>query len=162
MKKQHIQRTVLIIAALVIWGNNIIQIFTGILDQDESDQLALKSIEPPDEMQTGQITTEAPFEYTAKYRDPFRVDFLRNPAPAPRLARQKENKRAELIIPELKYRGVISSGSRKMVMIEKSNNEIVFCHVSDEVDGVQIQQINEDSLLCQFKTRRFWLKLNAR
>lgn len=162
MKKQHIQRGVLIIAALVIWGNNIIQLVTGVLDQEETDAVSVDLSDSLNEMAVEPFEAAPSYTYQARFRDPFQPDCLRPPARPSKPVHRPEKKPAEIKIPSLHYRGVIQSRTGQMATVEKVNGEIVFTRVSDEVDGITIRKITEDSLQCQFQNKRFWLRLQAR
>lgn len=160
MKKQHIYRAILIIAALVIWGNNIIQFFSGIRDQEELDRISFKKEDHLESMVQDTVERDIAFQYQAKYRDPFKADFLliSEPSSKPVVVPKKQSVKKK--IPLYYYRGLIRSHTGQLAILENTNGEIVFTRISENVEGIVIQKITEDSLQCQYENKKFWLKLN--
>ena len=163
MKKQHIIRIILAIVALLVWGNNLIQLFTPISDDSFEDGYEKPAHDPAVETQDSLLVTE-PFVYSAQTRDPFQHAFS-NPRKKPAQTTKAINKvnptltKAKPAIPQLRLTGLIRDERGVMAILEKQNGEVVFAREKDEVDGVVLKKISGDSLSCSFGKERFWLKL---
>ena len=161
MRRKNVFVPVLILAALVIWGNNIYQLFfKPVQDNDEmilpqsGKSTNIKTVDPIQHIQ---------IPYTGKYRDPFSPSFME---PSQIATRKTETKKeapppiVKPIPPTLRLCGILSDSSGLLALIETVSRESFFVHPGDSVQDVEILRIENDHVECQFKDEKYplWLK----
>jgi Tfp pilus assembly protein PilP len=158
MKRKYLFRIILAVIALAVWGNNLVQIFTEIKEEDKDSSIQSFSAKQDTSSQSTLLNSD--FTYTGKYRDPFQQAFTNPEDSKVKASIPKKKELPKPVIPTLRYTGLIKDQQGRMAVIEKPNGEVVFAMESDEVDGVKIQKILGDSLQCRFGREQFWIRLN--
>ena len=161
MRKKNVFVPVLILAALVIWGNNIYQLF--LKPVQDNDEMILPQSGKRTEIKTEDSIEGVQIPYTGKYRDPFSPPYVESTQITTKKTEIKKEVAPPVvkpIPPTLRLCGILSDSSGLLALIETASRESFFVHPGDSVQSVAILGIENDHVVCQFKGENYplWLK----
>jgi Tfp pilus assembly protein PilP len=158
MNRKNAAVPILIVLAVLVWGNALYRLFAPSSDGDET-----AGTERPSVIALNDTTAVEGrgFVYTGAYRDPFRDRLRAEPADENASAPKRERKipEPEKIFPKLRFSGVIRDGGGILALVEDPEGNVRFVGENDTVSGVRIASIRKDTLVCIFGKKRFLLGL---
>lgn len=168
MSRKTLIRLFLAVAAILIWGNNLVLLLSGNIDEGSENRfsenhnagLTVDSTQSSDELSL--------YRYQAKSPDPF-VHKLKSARS--RTAGQSQVSSSgsstsgkahtpDRPRPAIRYNGMIRDERGQLVIIETPSGDVVFLKQYEEIEGVRIEQITRDSLLCRFDGKPYWLLMH--
>ena len=161
MKKYGL-RILLAIAALLIWGNNLIHLFRGSSPDEEESWLDQREPISFQEELTSDTPTTSEFVYRPDFKDPFLHRFYE---PPPKKVTEKKPKPIVPPPPKprpplLRWTGIMQDAKGLLGVIVDERGETWFVQDGDSVGSVLIQTVGQDSIGYQFNHETYWLYLN--
>ena len=150
INKKSILPYILGTLAIIIWGYNGYQVFSGIFSADDNTVIEIPDWKPQIIAADSQFVKQA-FIYEAKYRDPFK-DWLRTSTKSKKkIIKKPKAKSTPLpILPKLRLTGILQDSSGPLAMIETLDKKMYFIHINEEINGVKIIMIDEKGIKCRF------------
>ncbi len=139
----------LVVAVAIIWGYNT---FT-LIDISSDRNIAAINYKQDSNGSIPELPKWDLYAYKSDFKDPFRA-FVSKPNTNPPPIRHEPSP-PEIILPQISLNGVIEG----VALIQTSNRELFFAEVGDSIQGVRIKAVYKDSVMLEYKSKNFSLKL---
>jgi Tfp pilus assembly protein PilP len=158
MNRKNAAVPILIVLAVLVWGNALYRLF---VPSNDGDEVEVTKRTPAAASVDTTAAGKMEFVYTNAYRDPFRDRLRAEPADESGSVSKRKQKIPEpvKIIPKLRFTGVIRDGKGILALVEDPGGNVHFVRENDTVLDVRITSIRKDTLVCTFDKRRFTLGL---
>ena len=142
-------RILLAVVVLVIWGKNAINISEL---GSGNDQVSVQDVQRID-VNDLVVPTKIQYEYTAVGRDPFKSPAFRE---GPQITIQEEQEE-EVVLPPITLSGIMEGMA---VVTDQQGNTHLLKRNDMFMNDIYVMHIWADSVLLEFKDKKFTLKLN--
>jgi len=139
----------LVVAVAIIWGYNT---FT-LIDISSDRNTASVNYKQESNGSIPELPEWNLYAYKGDFKDPFRA-LVSKPNTNPPPVRQEPSP-PEIILPQISLTGVIEG----VALIQNSNRELFFAEVGDSIQGARIKAVYRDSVMLEYKSKNFSLKL---
>jgi hypothetical protein len=159
MKKQHAIRAALVIAALIVWGNNLVQIVSGLKSESEPEWISERSAMKRGTGRSLAVGDSVPV-FKGQFNDPFLPDVLEPGPPDASGSSSKSSKRVSIAQgPPFRFIGYMGDASSPLGVVEfEEGSRIV--HKGDTLLGLTVVKVLPESLAFRKGRTVKWVRLN--
>ncbi|MBN2037950.1 MAG: hypothetical protein JW768_14510 [Chitinispirillaceae bacterium] len=142
MNTKKVLLLVLIIAALCVWGRNVLLIFKGVPDDNKT--FTENQIDK-------NLFAVQPFVYKGDFRDPFFCKQFMHDGKGKKTGEQSE---AEVSLPQCSVGGIVYNEKNPMILF-RIGAKSLYAKQGDVIDSITIKKINRDSVEVVYKNKKF-------
>jgi hypothetical protein len=158
MKKQHAIRAALAVVALIVWGNNLKEIVSGLKSASEPEWISERSAVRRETDRLLMKNDSVP-TFKGRFNDPFLPDMLESGTPYDSDGSSKSLKKPSVVQGlAFKYIGYMSDASGPLGIVESGDGSAIV-HKGDTLLGYTVAKVLPESLAFRKKRMVKWVRL---